>query len=134
MSTGFSSIDLRLAIRMLVRYPGITLVGVFGMAVGMAIATAVFTIVFSLLDPIVPLESGDRVVSLVNWDVATNNREQHLMHDFATWRELASVEDIGVLHIRSCTAGRVTDPYGRRHSKFAASSVLPLPLYRASCG
>ena len=43
MSIGFSWIDFRLAGRMLVRYPGLTLVSVLGMAVGIAIATATFT-------------------------------------------------------------------------------------------
>jgi hypothetical protein len=93
MSTGISWIDFRLAVRMLVRYPGLTLVGVLGMAVGITIATAAFTIVFALLDPTVPLQEGDRVVSIVNWDAATNNREQRSMRDYATWREdLASLQ------------------------------------------
>lgn len=102
MSTGFSWIDFRLALRMLVRYPGLTLVGVFGMAVGIAIATGAFTIVFSMMDPVVSLEEGDRVVSIVNWDASTNNREQRSLHDFAAWRELQSVEDIGAVR----TVGR----------------------------
>ena len=52
---------------MLVRYPGLTIVGVVGMAVGMAISAGAFTIVSGLLDPALPLDQGDRVVSLVNW-------------------------------------------------------------------
>ena len=98
MSTGFSWIDLKLALRMLVRYPGLTIVGVVGMAVGMAISTAAFTVVYGLLDPSLPLDEADRIVSLVNRDAATNNREQRTMRDFAVWREeLTTVQEIGAV-------------------------------------
>ena len=96
MSTGFSWIDLKLAVRMLVRYPGLTIVGVLGMAVGMAISAASFTIVSGLLDPSLPLDEGDRVVSLVNWDASTNNREPRAMRDFSVWREeLTTIQELG---------------------------------------
>ena len=96
MSTGFSWIDFRLAIRMLVRYPGLTIVSVLGMAVGITIAAGAFTIASSLLDPTVPLTDGDRVVSIVTWDTATNNREQRTLNDFGTWRaELKSLTELG---------------------------------------
>jgi predicted permease len=96
MSTGFSWIDLKLALRMLVRYPGLATVGVLGMAVGIAIATGTFAIVFALLDPTLPLDEGDRVGSIVSWDTATNNREERVMHDLAAWRTVRSLEDLGV--------------------------------------
>jgi predicted permease len=96
MRAGMSWIDLRLAVRMLVRYPGLTFVGVIGMACGIAIAAAAFAITHDLLDATLPLESGDRIVSIVNWDAATNNREQRTIHDFGTWRDqLDSVDDVG---------------------------------------
>lgn len=96
LSTGFSVIDLRLALRMLVRYPGLTLVSVIGMAVGIGIAAASLTLIHGLLNPRLPLEDGDRIVALQNWDVSTNNAELRAMRDFAAWRrELRSVEDVG---------------------------------------
>jgi hypothetical protein len=119
MSTGFSWIDFRLAGRMLVRYPGLTIVSVLGMAVGMAIATAAFAIVHSMLDPVVPLEEGHRVVSIVSRDVATNNREERLMHDFATWRQLASVENIGAVR----TFGRNLIAAGRQPETVSVAEI-----------
>ena len=96
MTTGVSWIDIKLAARMLVRYPGLTAVGVIGMAVAMAIATGAFTIVFGLLDPVVPLAEGERVVSIVNWDTSTNNRESRALRDLAAWRdELTQVQEVG---------------------------------------
>ena len=42
------------------------------------------------------MADGARVVSLLNWDAATNNRELRLARDFVTWRELTSVENLGL--------------------------------------
>jgi predicted permease len=100
MSTGFSWIDFTLAIRMLVRYPGLTLVSAVGMAVGIAIAVATFTVADALIDTAIPLDQGDRIVSIVNWDVATNNREQRVAREFSAWRDqLPSLEDIGAFRV-----------------------------------
>lgn len=50
----FSSLDFTLAWRMMLRYPGLSVVGVFGMAVGIAVATGAFTIVAMLMDTRLP--------------------------------------------------------------------------------
>ena len=52
----FSSLDFLLAWRMLLRYPGLSIVSVFGMAVGIAVATTAVTIVSALLDTRMILE------------------------------------------------------------------------------
>jgi putative ABC transport system permease protein len=96
-TTGFSWMDLRLAGRMFGRYPGLSLVSVFGMAVGIGVAAGAFTIVQVLLDPVIPLDEGERVVGIVNLDAATTNSESRVMHDFATWRTLSSLEDISAV-------------------------------------
>ncbi len=44
-------LDIKLAVRMLGRYPGLTAVGVLGMSVAMAISVGAFAIVGMLLDP-----------------------------------------------------------------------------------
>jgi putative ABC transport system permease protein len=96
MRIGLSWIDLKLALRMLLRYPGLTLVGALGMAVAICVSVTAFTISWKLLDPVVPLEEGDRVVGILNWDARTNNRELRSLHDYLAWKEeLRSVEDIG---------------------------------------
>ena len=50
-TAGVSSVDFRLAWRMLVRYPGLSLVSVFGLAVGMALAAGAFTIIYGMFNP-----------------------------------------------------------------------------------
>ena len=92
----FSAPDFTLAWRMLVRYPGLSLVSVFGIAVGIAIAAGAFTIVSAVMESRLPLPDGDRVVSLANWDANTSNRELRLIHDFTEWRAMTSIEDLSI--------------------------------------
>ena len=92
LNAGVSWIDIKLAARMLVRHPGLTLVAVLGMAVGIAIATATFTIASRLLNPVLPLDEGQRIVAIQNWNVSTQNRELRSRYDYETWRsELTSL-------------------------------------------
>jgi predicted permease len=92
----FSSLDFTLAWRMLLRYPGLSIVSVFGIAVGIAVATTAFTVVAMLMDTKLPLPEGDRIVSLVSFDASTNNREFRLARDYAAWRGMASMQDVGI--------------------------------------
>ena len=102
VGTGFSWMDVKLAGRMLVRYPGLTVIGVLGMAVGMAIAAGAFAILYTFISPALPLDEGDRIVALQNWDTATNNPQRRILHDVVTWREeLESVQDVGAFRQRS---------------------------------
>ncbi len=91
-----SSLDFTLAWRMLLRFPGLSSVCVFGMAVGIAVATTAFTVVAMMMDTRLPLPEGDRIVSMVSFDASTSNREFRLAHDYAAWREMASMEDVGI--------------------------------------
>jgi putative ABC transport system permease protein len=92
----FSALDFTLAWRMLRRYPGLSIVGVFAMSVGIAIAAGAFSIVTTMISPVLPLPEGERVVSLVIWDASANRREPRMLHDFNAWRELTSLDDIGL--------------------------------------
>ena len=69
---GISWMDLKLAIRMLARYPGLTVIGAAGMAVAIAIAAGSFGIVYTLVDDGLPLVEGDRIIAIQNWDAARN--------------------------------------------------------------
>jgi putative ABC transport system permease protein len=96
LSFGNSWMDIKLGLRMLVKYPGLTLVGVLGIAVAVAIAAGAFSVGFTLLNPSLPLAEGDRIVAIQNWDTAANNADRRIAHDFMVWRdELRSIEGIG---------------------------------------
>ncbi len=90
------SLDLKLGARMLVKYPGLTLVGVAGMAVAVAVGTVSFGIIYTLLGTTLPLDEGDRVVAIHNLDPRTGGVPGTHLHDLAAWREsVRAVEDLG---------------------------------------
>lgn len=82
------SLDLKLGVRMFVKYPGLTLIGVLGMAVAVAIGAVSFGIIYTIVDATVPLDEGDRIVAIQNLNAGSDNegRRTHL-HDLVTWRE-----------------------------------------------
>lgn len=96
MGTRFSGMDFRLALRMLVRNPALTVIAVIGLAVGIMISAGAFAILYTLVDPALPLDEGDRIVAIQTWDSAKNRAERRVLHDFVAWREeLTSVTDVG---------------------------------------
>jgi putative ABC transport system permease protein len=91
----FSWLDLKLAIRMLVKYPGLTLTGGLGIAVAMAVVVGLFSTNDWYFHPAIPLPEGDRLVGLENWDRRTNREERRSLYDFLAWRtQMKSVEDL----------------------------------------
>ena len=93
---GMSLLDFKLGFRMLVKYPGLSVVGVFAMSVGIAIAAGYFEFANDLINPNLPFQDGHRIVAIQNWDAAMASSERRSIHDFATWRdELELVEDLG---------------------------------------
>lgn len=94
-SSIFSWLDLKLAVRMRVKYPGLTLIGGLGIAMAVAIGVGFFATFHSRFYPTIPLSEGDRLVGLQNWDVRTSKQEHRSLHDFILWREeMKSVEDM----------------------------------------
>jgi predicted permease len=61
-----SWLDVKLGLRMLAKYPGLSLVAVVGMALAIAFGAGYFALVGSFLDSRVPIEGGDRVVMISN--------------------------------------------------------------------
>ncbi|HEY0153593.1 MAG TPA: ABC transporter permease, partial [Longimicrobium sp.] len=90
-----SWLDVKLGARMLVKHPGLTVVGGLAIAVAVAVSTSMFTFIHSSLLPVLPLPEGDRIVALENWDTKENNEERRALRDLAVWRtELRSVRDV----------------------------------------
>ena len=61
-----SWLDVKLGLRMLAKYPGLSLVAVGGMAIAIAFGAGYFALVGSFLDSRVPIDGGDRVVMISN--------------------------------------------------------------------
>jgi len=91
-----SRTDFKLGARMLMKYPGLSLIGGAGLAVGTAIGTAFFVFFYSYIYATVPGPDGHRIVGLENWSIKTNNEVRQAAHDFETWRnDLKTVQELG---------------------------------------
>jgi predicted permease len=88
--------DLKLGGRMLVKYPGLTIVGGVAMAFAICVGTVIFQMLSLFVYPSLPLPQGDRLVRIRNWDVAANRAEPRALHDLHVWRStLQSVTELG---------------------------------------
>jgi predicted permease len=80
---------------MLVKYPGLTIVGGLSMAVAIAVGVTAFEAISDILDPALPFPGGDRVVALEFVGSDPSAPEQHVMREFAALRTaLTSVEHL----------------------------------------
>jgi putative ABC transport system permease protein len=97
------SLDFKLGLRMLAKYPGLTLVGVLGISVAVIVGTVAFTVVRAVTNTRLPLDEGDRVVAIRNVDARTNRDASRThLHDLAVWREaLPAVEELGAFRSTS---------------------------------
>lgn len=90
------SLDLKLGARMLIKYPGLTLVGVVGMSVAVAIGVVSFSAIYGTLDATLPFTDGDRIVAIRSRDVLSGQEDHTHLNDLASWREsLTSIEELG---------------------------------------
>ena len=93
---GGFSLDVKLGGRMLVKYPGLTIVGGLAMAFAICVGTVISQVLSLFLSPTLPLPAGDRIVHIRNWDAAANQSEPRALHDFIIWRgALRSVTELG---------------------------------------
>ena len=89
------SLDARLGVRMLLKSWGLTLVAGTAIAVAIAIGAGFFELVGDVLEPVVPLPQGDRIVSL-QYASEPGNPQRRIAHDFGLWRSgLTSVDHVG---------------------------------------
>ena len=91
---GTSMLDFKLGIRMLVKYPGLTVVGVLGMAIAIGVGAAFFDFINAGMRTIEP--PLDAVVTIRNFNINTQRRGPPSLRDYVNWRDgLESVEDLG---------------------------------------
>ncbi len=94
---GISSLDFKLGFRMLLRYPGMTVLAGLAMAFAIFVGAGTFEFFTQVGRPNLPFPDGDRVVGLRLWDTALSRSESRASFDFSTWREeLESITDMGV--------------------------------------
>lgn len=89
-------LDVKLGIRLLIKYPGLALSGSIGIAVAVAIAVGGFSVVQrNFRASSLPFEGSDRIVSIELWDSLASRPEQRSLRDFHLWREgLKSIQEV----------------------------------------
>ncbi|HET7622209.1 MAG TPA: ABC transporter permease [Gemmatimonadaceae bacterium] len=95
------SLDFKLGVRMVAKYPGLSIVSVLGMAVAIAIGALVFGWAAAMLDPTLPLPGGNRIIAVQTDRADTpGDFDQHVLHDFVEWRTtLTTVRDLGAFQV-----------------------------------
>jgi len=129
----FSWLDFKVGFRMLVRFPGLTLVGTAAIAVAIALGTIYFEAVNKWQNPRLPIRDGDRVISIRNWDVDTLAVEGRSLHDFAVWRgQVKTVDHLGaaIAFVRNLATedGRVEPVRGAEVTASAFGLLGTAPL------
>lgn len=123
-------LDFRLAVRMLARYPALTIVGSVGIAFGLAAGVAGFEIRTQMIDPRLPLDDGHRIVGIRNWDIRNGRPGPSTAADFISWRDqLQTVEDLGavVLAEHNLTVNGAVEPIGVAEMTASGFRVARVP-------
>ncbi len=90
------AMDCRIGLRMLVKHRSLTIIGAFTMTVTIAIGATSFEIISEALNPALPFEDGDRVVSIEYATELASVPEKPDLHDFADWRaDASSIRQLG---------------------------------------
>jgi len=128
--TGWT-MELRLGVRMLLRYPGLTVFGGLAMALAIFVGTSVFEVIKRATDPVIPLPDGHDIVALTYWDNRENDRKPASSYDFLKWRaELTTLQDVGAFRLmeRNLAAeGGVAEPVTVAQISPAAFRMTRIP-------
>ncbi|HJQ20086.1 MAG TPA: ABC transporter permease [Gemmatimonadaceae bacterium] len=104
----FSTLDLKLGGRMLVKHPALTAIATIAVAFAIAVGSIGFEIARQALWPAIPLPDGNAIVALRNWDVADNAPVPASRRDYELWRDgLATITDLSAVEVeeRSIAVG-----------------------------
>src|SRR5215216_3663606 len=89
------SLDLKLGGRMLIKYPGLTLIGGLAMAFGIWFGAVTFQMFGMITTTKLPLPDGDRIVRIETWDSKALDEEDRMLYDYQLWRSARSLTDLG---------------------------------------
>jgi putative ABC transport system permease protein len=122
-----SWLDWKLGWRMLLKYPGLSIISGMALAAAMALGAGFFEFSWEMRDSKLPLADGDRIVRLENVDAASSRIERRSVHDFLVWRDqLESIEQLGAYRAIernlitlgwALRAGRGGGDHSRSHSR-----------------
>lgn len=128
-----SWLDVKVGVRMLARYPGLTLVGTLTMAFAIALGTLYFEGLHKFENPRLPVRDATRVISIVDWDAGKGRPDEQALYDFTIWRDqVKTVDDLGaaIAFVRNLVTpdGRVEPVEGAAISASAFALMARPPL------
>ena len=92
---GLSWLDVKLGLRMLVKHPGLTVLGSLSMAFAIFVGAGSFELIGQVVKPRLLLPEGDRLVGLRLWNAARSATESRALFDLGVWRdELETIEEL----------------------------------------
>jgi len=100
--------DYKLGLRMLLKYPGLTIAGGLALAIAIGVGAGWYDLWGKLASPAIPLPEGDRLVLIETQNTLTNAQEPRVARDFLEWRRgLRTIESLGAFRtdIRNLVAG-----------------------------
>ena len=106
-------LDIKLALRMLVKYPLLTIVGSIGIAFGIAAGVGGFEMRSQFINPTLPLDEGQRIVGVRNWDTRADRAGLTGEMEFRSWLEqLDRVDDLSAASLveRNLTVNGDVEP------------------------
>jgi putative ABC transport system permease protein len=128
-----SWLDLKLAMRMLVRYPVLTVIGTVSLSAAIALGASAFAAISMFMWPRMPLPDGDQIVLVTHRDTSANRDETRVaadyfrlrsgtntLTDFAAGRSPARNLAMGDGIVEPITVAEVTP------STFAMTRVAPI--------
>jgi putative ABC transport system permease protein len=96
MTFGMSWLDVKLGLRMLFKYKGLSLAGGMALAGAIGLGAAWYDFLGDQLHPKLPFSEGDRLVEIEMRNAATSQGEFRVLHDFLNWRrDVRSIEEFG---------------------------------------
>ena len=116
--------DYKLGIRMLLKFPGLTIAGGLALAIAIGIGAGWYDLWGKLLWPTIPLPDGDRIVIVETHNALTNQHELRVTREFLEWRrDVRSIDDLGAYRaeLRNLIAGN-TPPVLIRTAALTASA------------
>jgi putative ABC transport system permease protein len=78
--------DYKLGLRMLVKYPGLTIAGGLALAIAIAVGAGWYDFMGDFWRPRLPFPDGDRIVEVEMRNSASGDDERRIAHDLAGWR------------------------------------------------
>ncbi len=97
--------DYKLGLRMLVKYPGLTIAGGLALAIAIGVGASWYEISRDSLRPAIPLDEGHRIVEINMRNRLGEPSERRLLHEFTLWREhLKTIEDLAAYRTLASSA------------------------------